>query len=51
MMDRDQAIALLRTCRHVGLTAWTGHVRAASGERHVVCYRPAPGPPLLRPQT
>ena len=43
MMDRDQALALLKTCRHIGLNAWTGHVRTASGERHVVCCRPAPG--------
>ena len=46
-MDRDQALALLKTCRHIGLTAWTGHVRTASGERYVVCCRPAPGRPVL----
>ena len=46
-MSRDQALAVLATCRHIGLNAWTGHVRAAHGERHVVCCRPAPGQPLL----
>ena len=47
MMDRDQALALLKTCRHIGLTAWTGHVRTAHDERHVVCCRPSPDRPLL----
>ena len=47
MMDRDTALALLRTCRHIGLNAWTGHVRTAHGERHVVCARIEPGRPLL----
>ena len=46
-MDRDQALAVLATCRHLGLIAWTGHVRGASGEQHVVCCRPAPGRPVL----
>ncbi len=46
-MDRDQALALLKTCRHIGLNARTGHVRTADGERHVVCCRPAPGCPVL----
>ncbi len=35
-MDRDGALALLATCRHIGLDAWTGHMRTAYGERHVV---------------
>ena len=47
MMDRDQALALLKTCRHIGLVAWYGHVHTAYGERHVVCCRPAPGHPAL----
>ena len=46
-MDRDQALALLKTYRHIGLTAWTGHVTTAHGTRHVVCCRPAPGARLL----
>ena len=46
-MDRDGALALLATCRHLGLDAWTGQVTTASGTRHVVYCRPAPGVPLL----
>ena len=41
-MDRDGALALLATCHHLGLDAWTGQVTTAPGTRHVVCCRPAP---------